>query len=285
MRSIERHRDGSLERVLTGVKAEFEAYAEHGEGRDNPMAMRYVPGIGAGQRYGYRVHGEWDPEEGLRHNPAKLLVDPYARHLDGTFQWNPALYDYKSPRKGGKWRINRKDSAPYVPLSVVSSSSSPGPVHRPVVPWSNAVIYEANVRGYTMRHPDIPQSERGRFRGMSNGRILEYLKALGITSLELMPVNTMIDEIKAADLYRQTSQSFVVLLPVQSVGVMGDARTYENAVAIRCVDTDDFMTADWSRLPDDLLAQVANQIVNEVDGVNRVVYDITSKPPATIEWE
>ncbi len=92
-------------------------------------------------------------------------------------------------------------------------------------------------------------------------------------------------EIKAAGLYRQTSQAFAVLLPIQSVGVMGDARTYEDTVAIRCVNTDDFMTADWSRLPYDVLAQISTRIINEVKGVNRVCYDISSKPPATIEWE
>lgn len=95
----------------------------------------------------------------------------------------------------------------------------------------------------------------------------------------------VVNEIKAAGLYRETSQTFVVLLPVQSVGVMGDARTYENAVAIRSVNTDDFMTADWSRLPYDLLARMSTRIINEVRGVNRVCYDISSKPPATIEWE
>ncbi len=94
-----------------------------------------------------------------------------------------------------------------------------------------------------------------------------------------------ISEIKSAGLYKQTSQAFAVLLPIQSVGVMGDARTYENAVAIRCVNTDDFMTADWTRLPDDVLARISTRIINEVKGVNRVVYDISSKPPATIEWE
>ncbi|MDP7302064.1 MAG: glutamine-hydrolyzing GMP synthase, partial [Pirellulaceae bacterium] len=95
----------------------------------------------------------------------------------------------------------------------------------------------------------------------------------------------VVDEIKAAGLYRKTSQAFAVLLPVQSVGVMGDARTYEDAIAIRCVDTADFMTADWSRLPTDLLAHMSTRIINEVKGVNRVCYDISSKPPATIEWE
>lgn len=92
-------------------------------------------------------------------------------------------------------------------------------------------------------------------------------------------------EIKDAGLYRSTAQAFTVLLPVQSVGVMGDARTYENAVAIRCVDSDDFMTADWTHLPYELLGRMSTRIINEVKGVNRVVYDISSKPPATIEWE
>ncbi|HAL14837.1 MAG TPA: GMP synthase (glutamine-hydrolyzing), partial [Planctomycetaceae bacterium] len=95
----------------------------------------------------------------------------------------------------------------------------------------------------------------------------------------------VVDEIKSAGLYRDTSQAFAVLLPVQSVGVMGDARTYEDAIAVRCVDTDDFMTADWSHLPYDLLATISTRVINEVKGVNRVCYDISSKPPATIEWE
>ncbi|MEM9084224.1 MAG: glutamine-hydrolyzing GMP synthase, partial [Planctomycetota bacterium] len=95
----------------------------------------------------------------------------------------------------------------------------------------------------------------------------------------------LIEEIVSADLYRKTSQTFAVLLPVQSVGVMGDGRTYENVLAIRSVDTTDFMTADWSHLPHEVLARISNRIINEVRGVNRVVYDISSKPPATIEWE
>ncbi|MHB8971008.1 MAG: glutamine-hydrolyzing GMP synthase [Pirellulaceae bacterium] len=95
----------------------------------------------------------------------------------------------------------------------------------------------------------------------------------------------VVNEIKLAGLYRDTSQAFAVLLPVQSVGVMGDARTYEDVVAVRCVDTDDFMTADWSRLPYDVLARISTRIINEVKGVNRVCYDVSSKPPATIEWE
>ncbi len=94
-----------------------------------------------------------------------------------------------------------------------------------------------------------------------------------------------IDELRAADWYDKTSQAFAVFLPVKSVGVMGDGRTYEYVVALRAVQTADFMTAQWAELPHSLLARVSNRIINEVRGINRVVYDISGKPPATIEWE
>jgi GMP synthase (glutamine-hydrolysing) len=95
----------------------------------------------------------------------------------------------------------------------------------------------------------------------------------------------LLEELKQAGWYRQTAQAFAVLLPVQSVGVMGDGRTYENVIAVRAVQTEDYMTADWSHLPYELLARISTRIINRVAGVNRVVYDISSKPPATIEWE
>jgi len=94
-----------------------------------------------------------------------------------------------------------------------------------------------------------------------------------------------IDEIKKASCYKKTWQAFCVLLPIKTVGVMGDERTYENAVAVRAVTSLDGMTADWAKLPAELLGKISNRIINEVKGVNRVAYDISSKPPSTIEWE
>jgi len=116
------------------------------------------------------------------------------------------------------------------------------------------------------------------------------VRCLGEVTLEklaaLRQADTIfIEELHKAGWYRKTAQAFAVLLPVQSVGVMGDGRTYENTICIRCVQTDDFMTADWSHLPYELLAKVSTQIINRVKGINRVVYDVSSKPPATIEWE
>jgi glycogen operon protein len=159
----------------------------------------YLPGCQAGQRYGYRVRGAWSPEQGLRRNPAKLLIDPWARRLDGQFTWSAAVFDYQRPLQNNEWRISDVDSAPFVPCSVVDPPEGRHAFQRPAVPWSDMILYEANVRGYTMRHPELSEADRGRLRGLSNGRVLVYLKSLGITSLELMPVFAMIDEEFLAD--------------------------------------------------------------------------------------
>jgi GMP synthase (glutamine-hydrolysing) len=127
-----------------------------------------------------------------------------------------------------------------------------------------------------MRHPFPGPGLAVRVLGEVTRERLDILRAVDAIFL---------DELQAAGLYGSTSQAFAVLLPVRSVGVMGDYRTYENVAALRAVSTDDFMTADWTRLPQDFLARVSSRIVNEARGVNRVVYDISSKPPATIEWE
>ncbi|MGA9573489.1 MAG: glycogen debranching protein GlgX [Lysobacterales bacterium] len=177
----------------------FDASGKQGEcfrlpGNENGVWSGYLPGCEPGQRYGYRVHGPWAPSLGLRFNPSKLLIDPYARVLDGLFQWSGAVYDYDHSTTGSRLQPNRTDSAAYIPKCVVTAAAEEFQGARPGVPWSETVIYEANVRGYTMRHPDISEQERGKFRGLSNAKILDYIKALGITSLELMPVHLMIDE-------------------------------------------------------------------------------------------
>jgi GMP synthase (glutamine-hydrolysing) len=115
-------------------------------------------------------------------------------------------------------------------------------------------------------------------------RVLGEVTPERVTTLQKADA-IVIEELQKTGWYRRTAQAFAVLLPVRSVGVMGDGRTYQQTVAFRAVTSDDFMTADWARLPHDLLAQIGRRIVNEVPGVNRVVYDISSKPPATIEWE
>ncbi|MDH4124575.1 MAG: glycogen debranching protein GlgX [Gammaproteobacteria bacterium] len=135
-----------------------------------------------GQRYGYRVHGRYDPQQGLRCNPAKLLIDPYARTISGELVWHDALLD-----------ANSMDSAACVPKSVVRETFPALPAG-PRIPWSETVFYETHVRGYSMRHPALSDSDRGKFNGLRHAAILDYLKALGITSLELMPVHAFFTE-------------------------------------------------------------------------------------------
>lgn len=149
----------------------------------NGMWHGYLPGCFAGQRYGFRVHGPFDPARGLRCNPSKLLVDPYARRLHGEFRWTDAVFD-----------TNDHDSAGDVPLSVVTENGALPEHYRPGIPWSEAIFYECNVRGYSMQHPAIEEADRGKFSGLSNKKVIEYIKALGVTSVELMPVYAFIDE-------------------------------------------------------------------------------------------
>lgn len=207
---MEKGSPAPLGSTFTGDGTNFAVYSEAAErielclfdadGRESRLDLPgqtdgvwhgFLPGCGTGQQYGYRVHGEYAPDDGKRCNPNKLLVDPYARALAGEFAWTTAVFDFK--RECAAWRMNESDSAPYVPKSVVTAQvphASPGPG----IPWTDMIIYEANVRGYTMRHPDVPKTDRGKFRGMRNGEILDYLKSLGITSIELMPVHEFIDE-------------------------------------------------------------------------------------------
>ncbi|VAX37542.1 GMP synthase [glutamine-hydrolyzing], amidotransferase subunit / GMP synthase [glutamine-hydrolyzing], ATP pyrophosphatase subunit [hydrothermal vent metagenome] len=137
------------------------------------------------------------------------------------------------------------------------------------------------------KHMGVPEAILKRQPFPGPGLAIRIIGEITKERLELLREadERVLEEIKKAGLYEEIWQSFAVLLPIKTVGVMGDQRTYENVVALRCVNSVDGMTADWAKLPHDLLGKISNRIINEVKGVNRVVYDISSKPPATIEWE
>ncbi|HEY2488048.1 MAG TPA: glycogen debranching protein GlgX [Streptosporangiaceae bacterium] len=152
----------------------------------------YLPSVAPGQRYGYRVHGPWAPEAGQRCNPAKLLLDPYAKAIEGQVQWDQACFPYNFGDENSR---NDDDSAPYVPRSVV---------HNPYFDWGNdrppdiqlneSVIYETHVKGFTARHPEVPEAQRGSYAGLAHPAIIEYLGDLGVTAVELMPVHQFVHD-------------------------------------------------------------------------------------------
>ncbi|MEZ5412129.1 MAG: glycogen debranching protein GlgX [Acidimicrobiales bacterium] len=152
----------------------------------------YLPGIRPGQRYGYRVHGPWDPAQGLWCNPAKLLLDPYTRVVDGTIDWQPACFGYRFDDPD---QPNTDDSGPHVPWGIV---------HDPIFDWANdrpprqplheTVIYETHVRGLTMTHPDVPAELRGTYTGVAHPAVINHLQSLGVTAVELMPVHQFVQD-------------------------------------------------------------------------------------------
>jgi glycogen operon protein len=151
-----------------------------------------VPGVTTGQRYGYRVYGPYDPAYGLRCNPAKLLVDPYATRITGTVTDLDAALGYVGDPMRGPASV--VDSFGAVPLSVVSSPGGPDTGDRPEVPFEETVIYELHVRGFTRRHPDIPAAVRGTYLGLAHPAAVEHLVRLGVTTVELLPVHSFADE-------------------------------------------------------------------------------------------
>ena len=161
---------------------EVDAFCWHG----------YLPAVAPGQRYGYRVHGPWAPERGQRCNPAKLLLDPYAKAIEGQAQWDQACFPYNFGDENSR---NDDDSAPFVPRSVV---------HNPYFDWGNdrppdiqlneSVIYEVHVKGFTARHPEIPEAQRGTYSGLAHPAAIEYLTRLGVTAVELLPVHQFLHD-------------------------------------------------------------------------------------------
>ncbi len=176
------------------------------EGGETPVVLdevdayvwhAHLPGVGPGQRYGYRVHGPWDPSAGLRCNPSKLLLDPYAKAIAGEVDWAQPCFGYTFDAEDSR---NDEDSAPHVPKSVV---------HNPYFDWGNdrppgtplheSVIYEVHVKGFTVRHPDIPEALRGTYAGLGHPVAVDYLASLGVTAVELLPVHQFVHDAHLLD--------------------------------------------------------------------------------------
>jgi isoamylase len=156
----------------------------------------YVPNLEPGTVYGYRVHGAYEPEKGHRFNPNKLLLDPYARAHIGTLQWDDACFGYTIGAENGDLSFDERDSAPFVPKCLVVDPNFEWrqETRRHQVPWDRTIVYELHVRGYTKLHPKVPKKQRGTFAGLSNPDVVAYIKSLGVTSVELLPVFTFVND-------------------------------------------------------------------------------------------
>ncbi len=154
----------------------------------------WLPGVGPGQIYGYRVHGPYAPEAGHRFNPNKLLLDPYAPAHFGELKWDPALFGYTIGHPDDDLSFDERDSAPFMVKSVVIDPTFDwkGQPKRNPIPWDQTILYETHVRGYTMKHPAVPESLRGTYVGMKTPAVLNYIKKLGVTSIELLPIHSFI---------------------------------------------------------------------------------------------
>ena len=152
----------------------------------------YLPDVGPGQQYGYRVHGPYDPAQGHRCNPAKLLLDPYGKAMHGELRWHEALFSYRFADPAA---LNTMDSAPYLPKNVVINPFFDwGDDRAPRIPYHETVIYEAHVRGLTLCHPEVPTQQRGTYDGLAHPAVIEHLTRLGVTAVELMPVHQFVSE-------------------------------------------------------------------------------------------
>lgn len=161
----------------------------------NQVWHGFLPGVGEGAVYGYRVHGPYQPHLGHRFNPHKLLLDPYARALVGEFRWHDAHYGFPQEDAEKDLLPDTRDNHPFLPkCRVVPDPSTRTGYHCNRVPKSQTLLYETHLRGFTIRHPDVPEADRGTFAGLAAPAALDYLKALGITSIELLPIQSFISE-------------------------------------------------------------------------------------------
>jgi glycogen operon protein len=155
----------------------------------------YLPEVRPGQLYGYRVYGPYEPNSGHRFNPNKLLLDPYARAIQGQFRWNDILFGYRVGSVREDLAFDRRDSARYMPkCRIVESAFTWGDDRRPQTPWEGTVVYEMHVRGFTKSHPQVPEAHRGTFAALSSPAVIDYLVNLGITAVEFLPIHASISE-------------------------------------------------------------------------------------------
>jgi len=162
---------------------EVDAFCWHG----------YLPNIGPGQRYAFRVHGPYEPDQGLCCNPNKLLLDPYAKAVEGEVRWDEAMFNYRFADPEGT--MNDADSAPFMPKGVVHNPYFNWDNDRPPrTPWHDTVVYEMHVKGFTARHPDIPEELRGTYAGLAHPAAVDYLTSLGVTAVEFLPVHQFVHD-------------------------------------------------------------------------------------------
>ncbi|HYC73143.1 MAG TPA: glycogen debranching protein GlgX, partial [Opitutaceae bacterium] len=181
--------------LFNAVADEREAERIPLRGHTNGVWHGHVEGLRPGQLYGFRVHGPYDPRQGLRCNPHKLLLDPYARGVGRCLRWDDSLFGYTVGHVEADLSFDTRDSAPFAPLGMVVDGAFDwsGDV-RPSHPWHETIIYEAHVRGLTMRHPDIPEPLRGTYAAVASDPILRHLENLGVTAIELMPVHHFVHD-------------------------------------------------------------------------------------------
>jgi glycogen operon protein len=161
--------------------------------RTDQVWHAYLPEARPGQRYGYRVHGPYEPARGHRFNPAKVLLDPYALAIDGSIRWNDALFGYVLGHADADLARDDRDSAAFIPKSVVIDPAFTwGDDRPPRTPWNETVIYEVHVKGVSARHPEVPEPLRGTYAGLASPPMLDYLRALGVTAVELLPVHQFV---------------------------------------------------------------------------------------------
>ncbi|WP_374701405.1 glycogen debranching protein GlgX [Aureimonas sp. N4] len=161
----------------------------------NEVFHGYLPDARPGLIYGYRVHGPYEPDNGHRFNPNKLLLDPYAKQHVGELTWDHALFGYTIGHKDGDLSFDERDSAAFVPKSqVIDPAFTWGTERRPNVPWERTIFYETHVKGFTQRHPSVPERDRGKFAGLAHHDVVQYIKSLGVTSVELLPIHAFVDD-------------------------------------------------------------------------------------------